>query len=203
MREHPASRGLWTGTISFGLVSIPIELYVAQRRAAPGLRLLSPELVPLRREFYCPADDQTVAGDELARGYEVGHKMITITDEELEALAPRSSRDIELTQFVDQASIDPIYFERAYFLAPAGESSKAYRLLAETMERTHRAGIARFVMRGQEYLVAIFAEKGILRAETLRRADEVRDVAGIDVDKKKVDPAPARAGAKCRETPVT
>src|SRR5690606_34281326 len=89
-------------------------------------------------------------------------------------LAPERTRDIDLRLFVKASDIDPIHFERAYYLTPAGDSTKAYRLLARVMEDSDRAGIATFVMRGKEYLVAILAENGILRAETLRFAEEVR-----------------------------
>jgi DNA end-binding protein Ku len=111
----------------------------------------------------------------MVRGYETDKgKYVIVTDEELERLDPEKSRDIDLRRFVNKDEIQPIFFEHAYFLAPAGGSVKAYQLLAETMERSARAGIATFVMRGKEYLVAILAENGILRAETLRFSDEVR-----------------------------
>ena len=97
-----------------------------------------------------------------------------VTDEELSALAPDESRDIDLTRFVQRSELPPMYFERAYFLVPSGGSTLAYRLLASTMEHSKRAGIATFVMRGKQYVVAIVAERGILRAETLRFADELR-----------------------------
>ena len=94
------------------------------------------------------------------RGYEVTkEKYVIVTDEELERLAPEKTRDIDLKQFVPAESIPPIYFERGYFLTPAAGSQKAYKLLAETMEQSGLAGIATFVMRGKEYLVAIFSEK--------------------------------------------
>ena len=137
--------------------------------------MLSPEGVPLRREFYDAKSKRAVDRDDIVRGYELeDDEYVVVTDEELESLEPQKSRDIDLRQFVDRDAIDPMYFDRAYFLTPAGESTKAYRLLAETMERTNRAGIATFIMRGKEYLIAILAEDGILRAETLRFADEVR-----------------------------
>jgi DNA end-binding protein Ku len=169
----PRSRSFWSGTISFGLVSIPVDLYSAHRPGRASLRMLSPDGTPLRRRFF--SDGREVQGGEMVRGYEVEPgKHVLVTDEELEALEPRRSRDIDLTRFVPVEDVDPIYFERGYFLAPSGESTKAYRLLAAVMEDTGRAGIATFVMRGKEYLVAILAENGILRAETLRFHDEVR-----------------------------
>jgi DNA end-binding protein Ku len=99
---------------------------------------------------------------------------VVVTVAELEALEPRKSRDIDIRDFVDQDQIEPLYFERSYFLVPAGTSNKAYRLLASAMEKQRQAGIATFVLHDKEYLVALISERGILRAETLRFADEVR-----------------------------
>ncbi len=176
--EEPRAAGvraLWSGTIGFGLVSIPVNLFPANRPRRISMRMLGPDGTPLGRRYYAPETGQEIPEDDLVRGYEVEKDAyVLVEDEELEGLAPKKSRDIELTQFVDAAQIDPMLFERAYFLVPAGTSNKAYRLLAETMERTKRAGIATFVMREREYLVAVMAENGILCAETLRFADELR-----------------------------
>ena len=101
-------------------------------------------------------------------------KMVEITDEEFESVAPEMSGDIELRNFVPLEQIPPMYFQKPYFLAPSGKSAKAYHLLAATMERTGRVGIGSFVMRGHEYLVAIVSDNGVLRADTLRYADEIR-----------------------------
>jgi DNA end-binding protein Ku len=122
----------------------------------------------------------------MVRGYETDSgDHVAVTDAELEALAPEKSRDIDLSRFVPVVEIDPMLFERGYFLAPGGASGKAYRLLAEVLERTERAGIATFVMRDKEYLVAILAEAGVLRAETLRFADEVRSAADVGLPRKR------------------
>jgi DNA end-binding protein Ku len=186
-------RAFWSGTISFGLVSIPVNLFAATRGGARiHLRMLAPDGVPLRREYFCPKDGEALSAEDLARGYELDTgEVVVVTDEELEALAPEKSRDIDLRRFVPLDDLDPLFFERSYILGPAGESTKAYRLLAETMESTRRAGIATFVMRGKEYLVAIVAENGILRAETLRFANEVRTPEDIELP----DP-PERVDAK-------
>ena len=169
------ARSFWSGTITFGLVSIPVSLYPANRSDGVAMRMVSPEGVPLERRYFCPKHKKELDWDEIVRGYEVEKgEFVAVTDEELERLAPERTRDIDLRRFVNLDEVDPIYFERAYFLTPAGNSTKAYRLLAQTMEETERAGIATFVMRGKEYLVAILAENGILRAETMRFADEVR-----------------------------
>lgn len=130
---------------------------------------------PLGRQYRCSEEGRKLAADDLARGYETeSGKMIVITDEELEAVAPETSRDIELRAFVPREQIPPLYYDRPYFLAPSGRSSKAYNLLATTMERTGRVGIGTFVMRGHEYLAAILSENGVLRAETLRHSAELR-----------------------------
>jgi len=173
-------RAFWSGTITFGLVSIPVALFPANRSQRISLRMVSPDGVPLQRRYYCSKDGRELDWDELVRGYEIEKgEYVVVTDEELEKLAPEKTRDIDLRRFVKASDIDPIYFERAYFLTPAGNSTKAYRLLAATMEQSDRAGIATFVMRGKEYLVAILAENGILRAETLRFADEVRTAEDV------------------------
>ena len=173
--EESSARPFWSGTITFGLVSVPVDLYPAVRSGRAGLRMLGPDGVPLSRRYYSPESGKELDDDEMVRGYEIDKgKYVIVTGEELERLEPGKSRDIDLSRFVKKEEIEPIYFERAYFLAPAGGSVKAYQLLAETMEKSGRAGIAAFVMRGKEYLVAILAENGILRAETMRFADEVR-----------------------------
>lgn len=178
-------RPFWSGTISFGLVSIPVDLYPANRSKSIGLRMLAPDGTPLSRRYFCPETNTDVPPEEIVRGYELeSGGFVAVTDEELEALAPEKSRDIDLRKFVDVAEIDPLYSVRSYFLTPSGDSNKAYRLLARVMEETGRAGIATFVMRGKEYLVAILAENGLLRAETLRFADEVRGLDEIDLPEK-------------------
>lgn len=173
-------RSFWSGTITFGLVSIPVELYPANRSQRVSLRMVSPEGTPLQRRYFCSKDGRELDWDDIVRGYEVApDEYVVVTDEELEKLAPDRTRDIDLRRFVPVADLDPIHFQRAYYLTPGGNSTKAYRLLAATMEQTGRAGIATFVMRGKEYLVAILAENGILRAETLRFADEVRTAEDV------------------------
>lgn len=168
-------RAFWSGTITFGLVSVPIDLYPAVRARRAPLRMLGPKGQLLQRRYYCSADDEALTNDQIVRGYEWPDGSFTIvTDDELAALAPRKSRDIDLQRFVTRDEIPPKLLERPYVLAPAGDSTKAYRLLAHTMERSRRAGIATFVMRGKEYIAAIFAEGGLLRAATMRFSDELR-----------------------------
>lgn len=173
--ERPGPRPVWSGTLSFGLVSIPVSLFSAQRRAPVSLRWIAEDGTPLARRYYCPNDDQEVEPEHLVRGYELpSGEHVVVSDEELEALDPKKSRDVDLRLFVPAASIDPMFFERAYVMAPGGESVKAYRLLCEVMQRKAHAGVATFVMREKEYLCAIFARDGLLHLETLRFADELR-----------------------------
>jgi DNA end-binding protein Ku len=118
------------------------------------------------------------------RGYELDDgSYIIISDQELEDIEPRKTREIELREFVDLAEIAPAFMERGYYLTPNKGAAKAYCLLADVMEKTGRAGIATFVMRDREYLMAIFAQNGILCAETLRFHDEVRDTQTIGLPK--------------------
>lgn len=184
--EEPASigpRAFWSGTLTFGLVSIPVDLYSAQRSGGPRLRMLADDGTPLARVYYDPTSEREVDSDELVRGYELDDgEYVVVTDDELEAVEPEKSRDIHLRRFVPESALPPAHFRRAYYLAPSGQSTRAYAVLAQTMERTGRAGIATFVMRGKEYLVAIFARGGVLRAETLRFADEIRSPKDVGLE---------------------
>lgn len=182
------ARPFWSGSIAFGLVSVPVTLYVGLRASRVRLRMVDEEGTPLRRRYYCSRDEQLLERDDIVRGYEVEKDhFVVVEDEELEALAPEKSREIDLKRFVGVDDVDPIYFERSYYLAPEERAVKAYRLLARVLESKRRAGIATFVMRGKEYLVAILAEGGILRAETLRFHDEVRSPEDVGL------PAPGKA----------
>ena len=184
--ENAGGRPFWSGTLTFGLVSVPVSLFPAARTVRTSLRMLGPDGQPLARKYYAEKTGKDLDADEVVRGFEITkEKFVIVTDEELERLAPEKTRDIDLKQFVPAESIPPIYFERGYFLTPAAGSQKAYKLLAETMDKSGLAGIATFVMRGKEYLVAIFSDKGILRAETMRFADELRSPADVGLPKKK------------------
>jgi DNA end-binding protein Ku len=142
--------------------------------------MIGPNDQLLQRRYYCSADGQALADEDIVRGYEWPDGSFTLVeDDELDAVAPRKSRDIDLRRFVAREEIPPKLLERPYVLAPAGDSTKAYHLLAATMEQTGRAGIATFVMRGREYLAAIYAEGGVLHAATMRFVDELRTPESI------------------------
>jgi DNA end-binding protein Ku len=186
------ARPFWSGTLTFGLVSVPVDLYPGTRTNRAPLRMLGPKGEPLSRRYFSQKTNEDLEDDEMIRGYEIEKdKYIPVTDEELERLAPESSRDIDLRRFVELQSVPPLYFDRSYFLAPSEGSEKAYKLLAATMEAENLAGVATFVMRGKEYLVAIFPENEILRAETMRFPDEIRSPKQVDLPEKKKVPAAA------------
>jgi len=191
-------RSFWSGTITFGLVSIPVDLFAGVGPRNKSMKLVDDQGHPLGRRYYCPKDDKLLDNDELVRGYETeSGKMVVITDEEFESAAPEKSRDIDLKRFVPLDAIPPLFFDHPYFLAPDERAGKAYALLAHTMAKTGKAGIGSFVMRGHEYLVAIIADHGILRAEVLRYADELRSPETIGLPRPgKADASAARALAR-------
>jgi len=198
-REESAAprgpRGIWSGTVTFGLVSIPVALMPANRDGGPRFRMLGSDSTPLARRWVCSEEGTPLSDDDIVRGYEVRKgKWVVVSDEELEALEPKKSHDIELQEFVSCDDIDPLYFERGYYLVPAGGSTKAYSLLARIMEDTSRAAMATFVMHEREHLVALLATNGILRAELFRFAAETRTAedAGLPAPKK---PDAARVAA--------
>jgi len=156
--------------------------------------MLGPGGEPLARKYYTEKTGRDLDADEMVRGFEVDKdKFVTVSDEELERLAPEKTRDIDLKLFVKEDAISPLYFERGYFLTPAANSEKSYRLLAEAMKERGDVGVATFVMRGKERPVAIFSDNGILRAETMRFPDEVRTIKEVGLpEKKKVVTATVR-----------
>lgn len=170
-----AVQGIWSGTISFSLVAIPVRLV---RAVAPGrvsFRMLhSTDFSPLARRMFCPEQETMVPPEEIVRGYEIGaDHYLPITDEELESVSPERSRTIEIVEFIDMAEVDPIYFDHPYYLVPLKGGEKSYRLLAEVMRRTNRAGLAKFVLAEREYLVAVKSTEGALALTTLHYSGEV------------------------------
>ncbi len=171
-----------SGTISFGLVTIPVRLYTATASASVAFHLLHGVCGSrIRQQSFCPRCNRTVERSELVRGYEFAKdQYVRLTDEELKALEGEASRVIDIAEFVPLERVDPIYFERAYYLGPDKGGDKAYRLLAEALDRSQRVALATFVMRGKESLVLIRAARGGLILHTMYFADEVRDFGEID-----------------------
>jgi len=189
--ERSGPRPTWSGSLSFGLVTIPVELYPATRSRRRRARMLDEHGAVLERRYYCPQDGKTLDASAIVRGYELPNgKYVLVDDAELQALEPKKSREIDLRLFTDRRSLDPVSFERGYVLVPARDANKAYRLLTQVMQRTQRAGIATFVMREREYIVAIVSDGRCLLAETLRFADELRSVADLELPKRGAAPKP-------------
>jgi len=170
-----AVQGIWSGTISFSLVAIPVRLVKAIEPGRISFRLLhSKDYSPLARRMFCPEEETMVPPDEIIRGYEiVPDKYILMTDEELESVSPERSRTIEIVEFIDMKEVDPVYYDHPYYLVPSKGGEKAYRLLAEAMHRINKAGLAKFVLAEREYLVAITSRDGALAVTTLHYSDEI------------------------------
>ncbi len=171
-----AVQGLWSGTISFSLVAIPVRLVTAVDSGRVSFRLLhSKDNSPLARRMFCPAENRAVSSEEIVRGFEIApDRYVLMTDEELESLTPERSRTIEILEFIDLAEVDPVFFDHPYYLVPAKGGEKAYQLLVEVLRRTNRAGLAKFVLAEREYLVAVRSAGGALELLTLHYADEIR-----------------------------
>jgi DNA end-binding protein Ku len=170
-------RSIGSGAISFGLVSIPVKLYVATSSESPSFNLLHAVCGSrIRQQRFCPACNKVVEREEVIRGYEFAKdQYVKVTDEELKALEGEASQAIEISEFVPLAKVDPIYFERSYYLGPDKGGEKAYRLLADTMTQVGKVALAKFVLRGKENLVIIRpVQKGLI-LHTMYFANEVRN----------------------------
>lgn len=179
------ARATWSGAISFGLVSVPVQLFTAVRSHAVRFRQLHEGTnAPVVQKRVDAETGDEVPYDEIVKGYEVGDDRYVVVDpDELKALDPDASRLIDIHDFVEQAEIDPVYYDRPYYLTPNGEAAtKSYRLLTEAMERSGKVAVASFVMRNKAYLAAIRARDGLLVLSTMHYADEVVDPAELDVD---------------------
>jgi DNA end-binding protein Ku len=171
-----AVQGIWNGTISFSLVAIPVRLVTAVETGRVSFHLLhNTDYSRLTRRMVCPEDGEIVPREELVRGYEIApERYVLMTDEELESVSPERSRTIEIIEFIDLKEVDPVYFDHPYYLVPSKGGEKAYRLLAEVMRRTNKAGIAKFVLGEREYLVAVKSTEGALELITLHYSSEIR-----------------------------
>ncbi|MDT7711676.1 MAG: end-binding protein Ku [Pseudonocardiales bacterium] len=190
------ARAIWSGTINFGLVSIPVRLYSATEDHTIHFHQLQRGTADrIRYQRVNERTGKEVDYADIVKGRDVGGgDYVIVEPEELDAIAPGRSRTIEIISFVDLDEIDPVYFQKTYWLAPQDEQyARPYALLVEAMARTNRAGIATFVMRGKEYLTAIRADDGVLALETLYFADEIRNPA------EQLDTLPHHEGARGKE----
>jgi len=169
------ARAIWSGSISFGLLNVPVKLYSAVARRGISLReIRESDGARIRHRRVAEGTDEEVPYEKIAKAYEVSKdRYIPLAKSELEALAPERSRAIEVKDFVDLEEIDPIYFDSPYYLGPADGAERAYSLLARAMEGSGKVAIARFVFRNKEHLAAIRPTDGVLTLTTMRFADEV------------------------------
>jgi DNA end-binding protein Ku len=175
-------RSIGSGTISFGLVSIPIRLFVATHSEQPSFNLLhQPCGSRIRQQVFCPRCERTVERSELVKGYAVAKdQYVTFDGEELKALETAASSAIEIQEFVPLADVDPVFFASSHYLGPDKGGEKAYRLLAQSMRETERVALAQHVSRGKEHLVLIRPFADGLTMHTLYYADEIRPFDEID-----------------------
>jgi DNA end-binding protein Ku len=176
-------RTIWNGALSFGLVTIPVGLAVAQQRQDVSFRTLHRECgSPIKQKRWCPVHEREVEADELVKGWEVSKgQYVVIEDADLEAVELTRSRSIELVRFVPLADVDPLYFDRAYYLAPAADpvGRRPYALLLRALQETGMAAVGRFVLWGKENLCLVRPLDGTLALETLYYPEDVRSRAEI------------------------
>ena len=183
------ARAIWKGSISFGLVNIPVGLYSAESRDDISFKLLDRKTKsPIHYKRVSEESGKEVPWDETVRGYEVDKgKYVVLSDQDLKRAAPEATQTIDIQGFVDLADISPLFFDKPYFLAPDSKGTKAYALLRETLRRTGKVGIAKVVIRTRQYLAAVVSrgESDVLTLELMRYAHELRDPEDLDVPRGK------------------
>src|ERR1700704_5333327 len=176
------ARALWKGSISFGLVNIPIELHTAVRDTRPHFRMLhTKDKSPVRFERVCIRDGHPVAWQDLVKGYEYqkGH-FVVLTKEDFKAAAVEKTRTVDIIDFVKAEEIDDRFFETAYYVVPAKGGERAYALLREAIRESGRTGIAKFILRDAQHLAAVEVIENAIVLSVMRFADELADVQQFD-----------------------
>nr|WP_223281353.1 Ku protein [Streptomyces sp. San01] len=185
------ARAVWGGALTFGLVSLPVQLFTATDSHTIHFHQLERGTSDrVRNQRVNERTGKEVPLDAIVKGYDVGDEYVLVEPDELEDIAPGRSKVLEVVGFVDLDDVEPIFFDKTYYLGPKGKDyAKTYALLTQAMDRQKRAAIATFVMRNREYLVAVKAEAGMLTLHTLHWADEIRDPRKIETipDEIKVD----------------
>jgi DNA end-binding protein Ku len=180
-KERPSKRPIWTGSITIGLVNIPVKLLTMIYDKSVSFRFLHKEdNQPLKYQRICVKDNKIIPWTDIARGYEVRKgEFVVLQKEDLEAARPESDQRIRIDKFVDYLSVDPIYFERTYFLTP-DKSGEAYRLLLTAMEKMGKAAVGRITLKTKEYPALLHVYKNALVLTTLRYSYEVADPSGLE-----------------------
>ncbi len=177
------ARGLWSGTLSFGLVAVPVGLVSAVRDRDVHFHEVDERGRRLEVKRTCAQDGKEVPWEEVGHGYELDGRLVVLSDDELAAAAPERTRTIEVEEFVPLERIDPAHFDHPYYLLPQGGAegvTRAYRLLRDVMAETDQVAVGRIVMRSREQLVAVRERDGLLALSTMLFADEIRDPRSID-----------------------
>ena len=186
------ARPIASGTISFGLVAIPVKLF-STNESDTRITLNSIHEscgTRVRQQFYCPTDEVVVTRDEMVKGYQFARDQYVIfTPDELKAMELAPTQSIDIKEFVPLAEVDPLYYEKAYYLGPDKGGAKPYALLSEAMKSTGRAALARYAARGKDYLVLLRPFEGGILMQQLRYTDEIRAFDDIDLGDAAVDPA--------------
>ena len=181
-------RAIWSGTVSFGLVSIPVRLYSATEDHDVAFHLLhKKDGARLKNLRWCPVDEKAVSWDEVERGYEYAKgQYVPITDEDLQHLPLKTTHSVDVSDFVKVDDVDPIYYDKAYYLAPEENGAKAFSLFREALEQTGRAAVAKVTLRNKESLCLLRPYKDVLSLETMFYADEVRSTEELKAANGKV-----------------
>ena len=176
------ARAIWSGSISFGLLNVPVKLYSAVARRSISLReIRESDSARIKHRRVAEGTDEEVPYDEIVKAFEItAGNYVPLSKDEMAALAPEKTRAIDVLDFVDLEEIDPIYFDSPYYLGPADGAEKAYSLLAAAMKASGKVAIARFVFRNKEHLAAIRTSGGVLTLTTMRFADEVVPADELD-----------------------
>jgi DNA end-binding protein Ku len=181
------ARAIWKGSISFGLVNIPVGLYSAETRDEISFKLLDKKTMsPIHYKRVSEESGKEVPWEETVRGYDFeSGQYVVMSDEDLKRAAPEATQTIDIVDFVDLEDISPLYFDKPYYLAPDKKGAKAYALLREILRRTKKVGIAKVVIRTRQYLAAVVARGDVLTLELMRYAHELRDPSELDVPRGK------------------
>ena len=176
------ARAIWSGTISFGLVSVPVRMFPATQSQELRFHFLDRrDLTPIGYEKVRKDDGESVPAEEIVRGFEIDKgRYVPLEDEDLDRLDIELTHSIDICDFVDLGEIDPIYFRKAYYLAPQEGAEKPYRLLVRALEETGKVGIAKVVIRNKQHLAALRAHDDVLILETMYYADEIRQPDSVD-----------------------
>jgi DNA end-binding protein Ku len=183
------ARSIGSGTVSFGLVSIPVKLYSTnEARSGVGFNLLHGKCGSrLKQQYICPKDEEIVERDAMVKGYEFAKgQYVTFSTEEIKQLEETASEAIEITEFVPESTVSPLYFDKAYYLGPDKGGAKAYSLLGEAMRKTGRVALAKYSARGKQYLVMVRVQGRGLVMQQLRYADEVKPMSEVPLDETPV-----------------